>query len=227
MSTCIPNALLPQISAQETLQYLKNAQHSWQRRVTRSLNGMCGEVQVALARRRGDAEREEWTRKWPELSLAVHEHLSIKPVYAPRDFLEILLAIRNPNAARLHCAPLVPPVTVDRSLSSSLNPKDRSRAGANSESLAAASAGAAAAPAGGPVPIDPLAELDRERTTFMSNPQAQRSTPTKSAAKHGSNSNGASAKDTNNALNAAASAAFMHWGLIQIPLPIPSLEQLV
>ena len=34
-----------------------------------------GEVQVALARRRGDAEREDWIRKWSELSLAVHEHL--------------------------------------------------------------------------------------------------------------------------------------------------------
>ena len=179
---------------------------------------MCGEVQVALARRRGDAEREDWIRKWSELSLAVHEHLSIKPVYAPRDFLEILLAIRNPNASRLHCVPIVPPVTVDRGLGSSLNLKDRSRVG-NSDSLAAA-----AAPAGGPAPVDPLAELDRERTTFMSNPQAQRASPTKSAGKNGAN--GASSKEANTS-NVTASAAFMHWGLIQIPLPIPSLEELV
>lgn len=48
--------------------YLKKVQIQWERRIQKSLNSMCSELNVPLARIRPSADREELGDKWNELS---------------------------------------------------------------------------------------------------------------------------------------------------------------
>lgn len=50
------------------LTYLKKAQIQWERRIQKSLNSTCNELNVPLARIRPNADREEFAEKWNELS---------------------------------------------------------------------------------------------------------------------------------------------------------------
>lgn len=50
------------------LTYLKKAQIQWERRIQKSLNSTCNELNVPLARIRPNADREELAEKWNELS---------------------------------------------------------------------------------------------------------------------------------------------------------------
>lgn len=50
------------------LNYLKKAQIQWERRIQKSLNSMCNELNVPLARIRSTTEKEELSEKWNELS---------------------------------------------------------------------------------------------------------------------------------------------------------------
>lgn len=102
-------------------------QLQWEKRIHKSLNSMCGELGVPLARLRQTTDKEELDEKWTELStydIGMHSTLIIlfiksslifffiffylvaltfsdlsqyRPVYAPKDFLEVLLLIRSPN----------------------------------------------------------------------------------------------------------------------------------
>lgn len=59
-----PEARSPDVD----LNYLKKAQIQWERRIQKSLNSMCNELNVPLARIRPNADREELAEKWNELS---------------------------------------------------------------------------------------------------------------------------------------------------------------
>lgn len=50
------------------LSYLRKAQIQWERRIQKSLNSMCNELNIPLARIRPQVDREALTEKWHELS---------------------------------------------------------------------------------------------------------------------------------------------------------------
>ncbi|XP_054002919.1 TBC1 domain family member 19 isoform X1 [Hylaeus anthracinus] len=79
------------------LSYLKKAQVQWERRIQKSLNSTCNELNVPLARIRPNADREELAEKWNELSTYDIDLSQYRPLYAPKDFLDVLFAIRNPS----------------------------------------------------------------------------------------------------------------------------------
>ncbi|XP_014219332.1 TBC1 domain family member 19 [Copidosoma floridanum] len=78
------------------LSYLKKAQIQWERRIQKSLNSMCNELNVPLARIRPTADREELAEKWNELSTCDIDLSQYRPLYAPKDFLEVLFSVRDP-----------------------------------------------------------------------------------------------------------------------------------
>ncbi|XP_076230802.1 TBC1 domain family member 19 [Calliopsis andreniformis] len=79
------------------LSYLKKAQIQWERRIQKSLNSTCNELNVPLARIRPSVDREELAEKWNELSTYDIDLSQYRPLYAPKDFLEVLFSIRNPS----------------------------------------------------------------------------------------------------------------------------------
>ncbi|KAK7864633.1 hypothetical protein R5R35_012408 [Gryllus longicercus] len=83
--------------AKEPLGYLRKAQMQWEKRIQKSLNSMCNEIGVPLARYRLASDRDEILDKWTELSTYDVDLSQYRPVYAPKDFLEVLLWIRSPN----------------------------------------------------------------------------------------------------------------------------------
>ena len=56
----------------------------------KSLNSMSSELGLCLAKRRCQEEQEEILGKWNELSTLDIDLSLFRPVYAPKDFLEIL-----------------------------------------------------------------------------------------------------------------------------------------
>lgn len=50
------------------LTYLKKAQVQWERRIQKSLNSICNELNIPLARIRPIADRDDLIEKWNELS---------------------------------------------------------------------------------------------------------------------------------------------------------------
>uniref|UniRef100_A0A3P8ZWK3 Rab-GAP TBC domain-containing protein n=1 Tax=Esox lucius TaxID=8010 RepID=A0A3P8ZWK3_ESOLU len=61
------------------------------------LNSMCTELGVPLARKRPAIEQKELTNKWNEMGTDEPDLSRFRPVYAPKDFLEVLISLRNPN----------------------------------------------------------------------------------------------------------------------------------
>ncbi|XP_046668556.1 TBC1 domain family member 19 isoform X1 [Homalodisca vitripennis] len=84
-------------SYKEPLAYLRKAQMQWEKRIHKSLNSMCTEIGVSLARFRLASDKDELEEKWNELSTYDIDLTPYRPVYAPKDFLEVLLWIRSPN----------------------------------------------------------------------------------------------------------------------------------
>ncbi|KDR14568.1 TBC1 domain family member 19 [Zootermopsis nevadensis] len=84
-------------SIKEPLAYLRKAQMQWEKRIHKSLNSMCNEIGVPLARFRLASEKDDLEEKWTELSTYDVDLSQYRPVYAPKDFLEVLLCIRSPN----------------------------------------------------------------------------------------------------------------------------------
>ncbi|CAG5103999.1 Similar to TBC1D19: TBC1 domain family member 19 (Homo sapiens) [Cotesia congregata] len=78
------------------LNYLKKAQIQWERRIHKSLNSMCNELNIPLARIRPSADKDELTDKWNELSTFDIDLSSYRPLYAPKDFLEVLFSVHDP-----------------------------------------------------------------------------------------------------------------------------------
>ncbi|WAQ99539.1 TBC19-like protein [Mya arenaria] len=74
----------------EPLLYLRKAQQAWEKRILKSLNSMCTELNIPLARKRPDKEQRDLLSRWTELG-------TDGPVYAPKDFLDVIMALQNPN----------------------------------------------------------------------------------------------------------------------------------
>ncbi|XP_035875467.1 TBC1 domain family member 19 isoform X2 [Phyllostomus discolor] len=81
----------------EPLAYMRKAQGSWEKRILKSLNSMCTELSIPLARKRPVGEQKELLSKWNEMGTDEPDLSLFRPVYAPKDFLEVLINLRNPN----------------------------------------------------------------------------------------------------------------------------------
>lgn len=79
--------------ATDPLNYLRRAGVQWERRVKKSLNAMCAELQAIQGQQRAD--KEELASKWEELS-NYQVDLCYRPVYATKDLLEVLLSLKGP-----------------------------------------------------------------------------------------------------------------------------------
>ncbi|XP_044255390.1 TBC1 domain family member 19 [Tribolium madens] len=83
--------------------FFRKAQIHWDKRIHKSLNSMCAELGINLAKVRTGVEREEIAGKWGELSnyeVDIHKY---RPVYAPKDFLEVLLNLKGPTTRSKGC----------------------------------------------------------------------------------------------------------------------------
>uniref|UniRef100_A0A8C0G7C2 TBC1 domain family member 19 n=1 Tax=Chelonoidis abingdonii TaxID=106734 RepID=A0A8C0G7C2_CHEAB len=94
-SPCHPAA--PPEHIKEPLVYMRKAQGSWEKRILKSLNSMCTELSIPLARKRPIGEQKELLNKWNEMGTDEPDLTLFRPVYAPKDFLEVLMNLRNPN----------------------------------------------------------------------------------------------------------------------------------
>ncbi|KAH8241530.1 TBC1 domain family member 19 isoform X1 [Drosophila bipectinata] len=87
----------------DPLGYLKRAGVLWDRRVRKSLNAMCTELKVPLhGQPRISADREDFMAKWNELSNYNMDLANYRPVYAPKDLLEVLLSLKGPAKTTEH-----------------------------------------------------------------------------------------------------------------------------
>ncbi|XP_077632710.1 TBC1 domain family member 19 isoform X3 [Crocuta crocuta] len=75
----------------------RQAWGSWEKRILKSLNSMCTELSIPLARKRPVGEQKELLNKWNEMGTDEPDLSLFRPVYAPKDFLEVLINLRNPN----------------------------------------------------------------------------------------------------------------------------------
>ncbi|CAH8543698.1 unnamed protein product [Schistosoma margrebowiei] len=77
--------------------YLKKAQVSWERKMLRSLNSMCQELGIPLGRKRSKGHKEAVLQNWTELSVFFNKQSVIKPVFGPKDLLDVLTSIKHPQ----------------------------------------------------------------------------------------------------------------------------------
>ncbi|XP_065158492.1 TBC1 domain family member 19 [Atheta coriaria] len=78
--------------------FFKRAQVQWDKRIHKSLNSMCTELGITLAKARSSPDKEELTEKWGELSnydIGKNNTTQYRPVYAPKDFLEVVLHLKH------------------------------------------------------------------------------------------------------------------------------------
>ncbi|XP_061440392.1 TBC1 domain family member 19 isoform X1 [Rhineura floridana] len=92
---CHPSA--PPEHIKESLAYMRKAQGSWEKRILKSLNSMCTELGIPLSQKRSVNEQKELLNKWNEMGTDEPDLSLFRPVYAPKDFLEVLMNLRNPN----------------------------------------------------------------------------------------------------------------------------------
>lgn len=90
-------ASTPAEHIKEPLLYLRKAQQAWEKRILKSLNSMCTELNMPLARKRAEKEQKELIARWTELGTDGPDLSQIRPVYAPKDFLEVIMSLQNPN----------------------------------------------------------------------------------------------------------------------------------
>ncbi|CAK1578846.1 unnamed protein product [Parnassius mnemosyne] len=77
----------------DPLTTLSKASAQWEKRIHKSLNSMCSDLETSLAKLRPQSEQEEIAEKWQELSTYNLDLSKYRPVYAPKDFLEVLLTL--------------------------------------------------------------------------------------------------------------------------------------
>ncbi|XP_066488251.1 TBC1 domain family member 19 [Tiliqua scincoides] len=94
-SPCHPS--VPPEHIKESLAYMRKAQGSWEKRILKSLNSMCTELGIPLAQKRSVNDQKELLNKWNEMGTDEPDLSLFRPVYAPKDFLEVLMNLRNPN----------------------------------------------------------------------------------------------------------------------------------
>ncbi|XP_076808937.1 TBC1 domain family member 19-like isoform X2 [Clavelina lepadiformis] len=97
---------LPFECQKEPLMYMRKAQANWERRILKSMNSMCTELSIPLARKRPPEEQRALLHKWNEMGTEEPDLSHFRPVYAPKDFLEVIISLRNPN----YCGLLGPEV---------------------------------------------------------------------------------------------------------------------
>uniref|UniRef100_A0A672Q052 TBC1 domain family member 19-like n=1 Tax=Sinocyclocheilus grahami TaxID=75366 RepID=A0A672Q052_SINGR len=90
----------PPEHTKEPLEYMRKAQVNWEKRILKSLNSMCTELGIPLAWKRPVPEQKELANKWNEMGTDEPDLSKFRPVYAPKDFLEVLVGLRNPNNER-------------------------------------------------------------------------------------------------------------------------------
>ncbi|KAF2356069.1 Rab-GTPase-TBC domain [Trinorchestia longiramus] len=95
--TLLANPDTPKDLLKEPLSYVRKAQMAWERRLVKCVNSMAAELGRPLALRRTDKEKEVLAEKWTQLSTDETDLAQIRPVYAPKDFLEVLASLRNSN----------------------------------------------------------------------------------------------------------------------------------
>ncbi|KXJ22401.1 TBC1 domain family member 19 [Exaiptasia diaphana] len=103
----IPKLDTPDFAAKEPLQFIRKAQATWEKRIVKSINSMCTELSLPLATKRSAVEQASISSKFQTLGsdLDEKEFERIKPVYAPKDFFEALIAVENSNFVPLQKTP--------------------------------------------------------------------------------------------------------------------------
>ncbi|XP_037926548.1 TBC1 domain family member 19 isoform X2 [Hermetia illucens] len=82
----------------DPLSFLKRAGLQWDRRVRKSLNAMCTELKISITGQvRSSVDKEEMVLKWEELSNYAVDLSNYRPVYAPKDLLDVLLSLKGPS----------------------------------------------------------------------------------------------------------------------------------
>ncbi|XP_014089062.1 TBC1 domain family member 19 isoform X1 [Bactrocera oleae] len=82
----------------DPLAYLRRSAVQWDRRVRKSLNAMCAELSMPLhGQPRAVMDRDELISKWEELSNYTIDLSNYRPVYAPKDLLDVLLSLKGPQ----------------------------------------------------------------------------------------------------------------------------------
>uniref|UniRef100_H2Z7P5 Rab-GAP TBC domain-containing protein n=1 Tax=Ciona savignyi TaxID=51511 RepID=H2Z7P5_CIOSA len=102
---CIPRCMdsnIPFECQKEPLMYMRKAQANWERRILKSMNSMCTELSIPLARKRPAEEQRDLLHKWNEMGTDEPDLSHFRPVYAPKDFLEVISSVRNPNYCSLN-----------------------------------------------------------------------------------------------------------------------------
>uniref|UniRef100_UPI00358E30DE TBC1 domain family member 19 isoform X3 n=1 Tax=Myxine glutinosa TaxID=7769 RepID=UPI00358E30DE len=84
--------------AELPLAYMKRAQSHWEQRVMKSLDSMCLELGIAPSRKRLHEGQQHLWKHWNEMSTENFDVRHIRPVYAPKDFLEVLIHLRSSNS---------------------------------------------------------------------------------------------------------------------------------
>ncbi|XP_016661472.1 TBC1 domain family member 19 [Acyrthosiphon pisum] len=84
-------------TSREPLDYLRKAQITWETRIQKSLESISKEIGINLSCLRSCADRDDILRKWNEFSTYNTSLERLIPVYAPKDFLEVLFSLHNPN----------------------------------------------------------------------------------------------------------------------------------
>lgn len=98
---------IPQNQVKEPLAFIRKAQMNWEKRIVKSINSMCTELSLPLARKRSAADQSVISSKFEVLGGELDEKQmeKIKPVYAPKDFFEALISIENPSFTPLRKTP--------------------------------------------------------------------------------------------------------------------------
>ncbi|XP_025088277.1 TBC1 domain family member 19-like [Pomacea canaliculata] len=81
----------------EPLVYIRKAQQNWEKKILKSLNSMCTELNIPLAKKRLEQEQKDMLSRWTELGTDGPDLSQIRPVYAPKDFLEVVTGLQNLN----------------------------------------------------------------------------------------------------------------------------------
>lgn len=98
---------IPQNQVKEPLAFIRKAQMNWEKRIVKSINSICTELSLHLARKRSAADQSVISSKFEVLGGELDEKQmeKIKPVYAPKDFFEALISIENPSFTPLRKTP--------------------------------------------------------------------------------------------------------------------------
>ncbi|XP_064637266.1 TBC1 domain family member 19-like [Lineus longissimus] len=92
-----PHPAVPLECSKEPLAFLRKAQLNWEKRILKSLNSMCTELNTPLAKKRSEKDQKELAARWTEIGADLPDLSSFRPVYAPKDFLEVLASVKNTN----------------------------------------------------------------------------------------------------------------------------------